>query len=139
MIRNQSADPKALLSHAIWQATASQRPDGLWTYAMADGVTGGSVYPCGTNVPVGRILACKVSQDSPSTLIPKAGTLVDSGTQWITLRATGSNPGLGLENGPVTLTAIGMYTTDDYVQLRAMVNAGSLPNPFFDGDLMPLA
>ncbi|NMM99388.1 hypothetical protein [Bifidobacterium olomucense] len=141
-IVNQQTDPNCLKRYGVYNATVSSSTSlkGKFVYTPPASGTSAITGVIPSSVPIGRTITVMVSSKSgvEPLKIQNAQRIAKFGTAAAAFRVTTIGDHAfwlaDYQGEPVTLIAVGQYTTNEYL---ALLDAG-LDWPWFDGSMMPL-
>ncbi len=140
-IRNLHPDPRCLKERGTWNG-GSRANGEKWRYELKAGSNNGTVS-CWTNLTGqamrGKVLYARIASDINTVFrklaVENANTIVRR-DDWIAARVHDDNTGthsLSLISGPFVLNEVGCYTPDDWEQLYALYQAGTIRFPWVAG------
>ena len=149
-ITNLVSDPRCLKKKEVWTSadggvsanvTVVQDPKTrLWTYTTK------SWYNLFPFVGTGGVFAkgsigVALLSDTTSVSGVESGAIVERGDGWIAAdySATGNWTLTMKQNTTVTLMGSAVYTPEDWRRVKALVESGDLPTPWFWWGMMPIA
>ena len=140
-IRNLHPDPRCLKERVTWNG-GSRANGEKWRYELNAGSNNGTVS-CWVNLTAqamrGKVLYARITSGTQAVIdnlnVEQASTIVRR-DGWIAARVADNNTGshsLSLIHGPFVLNEVGCYTPDDWEQLYALYQAGTIQFPWMAG------
>lgn len=139
--RNLHPDPRCLKARGAWNGSSTANGE-KWRYERNANVSNASVgaFQPLTNAQMrGMVLYARVTSGTQSVIdnldIEQASTIVRR-NGWVAARVLDDNTGnhtLYLMRGPLVLEEVGVYTPDDWEQLYALYQAGTIQFPWVAG------
>ena len=140
-IRNLHPDPRCLKERTTWEGT-SRASGEKWRYELKAGSNNGKVS-CWAKLTgqamSGKVLYARIASGIHTVFqnlaVENANTIVRR-DDWIAARVPDGNTGvhsLSLIHGPFVLNEVGCYTPDDWEQLYALYQAGTIRFPWVAG------
>ena len=148
-ITNLASDPRCLKKKEVWTSAdggasgnisvVQDEKTKLWTY------TAKSWYSLFPFVGTGGVFAkgsigVALLSDTTAVSGVESGAIVEKGDGWIAVdySATGNWTLVMKGNTTVTLMGSAVYTPEDWRRVKALVESGDLPTPWFWWGMMPI-
>lgn len=149
-LTNLVPDPRCLKEKNVWTtadggisgniSVVQDEKTRLWTYTAKSLYNLFAFHDSGI-VPAKGSIGVVLLSDTTAVSGVESGAIVERGDGWIAADYSGTgNWTLAMkQNTSVTLMGSAVYTPEDWRRVKALVESGDLPTPWFWWGMMPIA